>query len=95
MADLLANLEGVNVVAEQGSTGEGKLLGTIEDDETVVVSAKEFFKDSKAVDSQGRLKVLYHGKINPSERIPRPEPTEMSQEWLWLSRNRWGSRRRI
>ena len=44
------------VVAEQGSTGEGKLTGTIEDDDTVVVSAKEFFKDSnyKAVDSMAK-----------------------------------------
>ena len=56
MADLLANLEGVNVVAEQGSTGEGKLLGTIEDDATVVVSAKEFFSKSSytAVDSMAK-----------------------------------------
>ena len=54
--DLLANLEDVNVVAEQGSTGEGKLLGTIEDDETVVVSAKEFFSKSNytAVDSMAK-----------------------------------------
>ena len=35
-----------NVVAEQGSTGEGKLNGTIADDETVEVSAKEFFANS-------------------------------------------------
>jgi polar amino acid transport system substrate-binding protein len=56
MADLLANVEGVNVVAEQGSTGEGKLLGTIEDDETVEVSAKEFFAKSNytAVDSMAK-----------------------------------------
>ena len=54
--DLLANLDGVNVVAEQGSTGEGKLLGTIEDDETVQVSAKEFFSKSNytAVDSMAK-----------------------------------------
>ena len=54
--DLLANLDGVNVVAEQGSTGEGKLLGTIEDDETVEVSAKEFFSKSNytAVDSMAK-----------------------------------------
>lgn len=31
------------------------------------------------------LKELYHGKINPSERIPRPEPTNMSREWIRLS----------
>jgi polar amino acid transport system substrate-binding protein len=32
---------GLNVVAEQGSTGEGKLTGDIPDDETVEVSAVE------------------------------------------------------
>lgn len=37
---------GAKVVAEQGSTGEGKLQGTIEDDATVEVSAKEFFANS-------------------------------------------------
>lgn len=31
------------------------------------------------------LKELYQGKINPSERIPRPEPTDMSREWIRLS----------
>lgn len=31
------------------------------------------------------LKELYHGKVNPLERIPRPEPTEMSREWIRLS----------
>lgn len=47
---------GANVVAEQGSTGEGKILGTIADDESVVVSAKEFFKDANytAVDSMAK-----------------------------------------
>lgn len=47
---------GALVVAEQGSTGEGKLQGTIADDESVKVSAKEFFKDAKytAVDSMAK-----------------------------------------
>lgn len=47
---------GAIVVAEQGSTGEGKLLGTIADDESVKVSAKEFFKDANytAVDSMAK-----------------------------------------
>lgn len=47
---------GAIVVAEQGSTGEGKLLGTIADDETVKVSAKEFLKDANytAVDSMAK-----------------------------------------
>ena len=53
---LLANVDGTYVVAEQGSTGEGKLLGTIADDETVVVSAKEFFAKANytAVDSMAK-----------------------------------------
>lgn len=47
---------GANIVAEQGSTGEGKLLGTIADDESVKVSAKEFFANSSytAVDSMAK-----------------------------------------
>lgn len=55
-AELAKNPSGASVVAEQGSTGEGKLTGTIEDDETVKVSAKEFFKDAKytAVDSMAK-----------------------------------------
>ncbi len=41
--EIMADVSGLTVVAEQGSTGEGKLQGTIEDDETVVVSAQEYF----------------------------------------------------
>ena len=57
MDELLANgMKGVNVVAEAGSTGEGKLQGTIPDDETVVVSAKEYFAEANytAVDSMAK-----------------------------------------
>ena len=57
IADLLAaGMDGLYVVAEQGSTGEGKLQGTIEDDETVVVSAKEYFAKANytAVDSMAK-----------------------------------------
>ena len=54
---LLANgMKGVYVVAEQGSTGEGKLTGEIADDETVEVSAKEYFAEANytAVDSMAK-----------------------------------------
>ncbi len=53
---LLANIAGTYVVAEQGSTGEGKLQGTIPDDDTVEVSAKEFFAEANytAVDSMAK-----------------------------------------
>ena len=57
IADLLAGgMKGVSVVAEQGSTGEGKLTGDIPDDETVEVSAKEFFDGCSytAVDSMAK-----------------------------------------
>ncbi len=57
IADLLAaGMDGLYVVAESGSTGEGKLQGTIEDDETVEVSAKEYFAKANytAVDSMAK-----------------------------------------
>lgn len=54
--EIMADIAGRYVVAEQGSTGEGKLLGNIADDETVVVSAVEYFKDANytAVDSMAK-----------------------------------------
>lgn len=54
--EIMANIDGAYVVAEQGSTGEGKLQGTIADDETVVVSAKEYFAKANytAVDSMAK-----------------------------------------
>ena len=47
---------GLSIVAEQGSTGEGKINGTIADDKSVVVSAKDFFANSSytAVDSMAK-----------------------------------------
>lgn len=55
-AEIMADVSGKYVVAEQGSTGEGKLQGTIEDDDTVVVSAKEYFANANytAVDSMAK-----------------------------------------
>lgn len=49
---------GATVVAEQGSTGEGKINGSIEDDDTVVVSAKEFFANSTYVSADSMAKAL-------------------------------------
>ncbi len=47
---------GLNVVAEQGSTGEGKIDGSIKDDDTVEVSPSEYFADANytAVDSMAK-----------------------------------------
>ena len=55
-ANIMADISGKYIVAEQGSTGEGKLQGTIADDDTVVVSAAEYFKDANytAVDSMAK-----------------------------------------
>ena len=48
-AEIMADLAGKKVVAEAGSTGEGKITGDIDDttDSTVEVMAKEYFKDSE------------------------------------------------
>lgn len=56
IAAIEQSAEGLTVVSEEGSTGEGKVLGTIPDDDTVQVSAQEFFSKSTyvAVDSQAK-----------------------------------------
>lgn len=48
-AEIMADLTGKKVVAEAGSTGEEKILGTIDDtnDASVEVMAKEYFKNSE------------------------------------------------
>lgn len=55
-SEILSNIDGITLVAEQGSTGEGKITGEIEDDDTVVVSPKEFFAGANytAVDSMAK-----------------------------------------
>ena len=47
--EIMKDITGKKVVAEAGSTGEEKILGTIDDtaDETVVVMAKDYFKDAE------------------------------------------------
>ena len=65
--EIMADISGKSVVAEQGSTGEGKLLGTIEDDETVVVSAKEFFKDAKYTPVDSMAKALMEVKAGTAD----------------------------
>ncbi|MGI6014057.1 MAG: transporter substrate-binding domain-containing protein [Oscillospiraceae bacterium] len=51
-----SGVAGLNVVAEQGSTGEGKIDGSIKDDDTVEVSPSEYFADANytAVDSMAK-----------------------------------------
>lgn len=61
-AEIMADISGKYVVAEQGSTGEGKLQGTIADDDTVVVSAKEYFKDANYTPVDSMAKALMEVK---------------------------------
>lgn len=65
--DVLASADGLTVVAEQGSTGEGKLQGTIEDDETVKVSAKEYFANSNYVACDSMAKALMEVKAGTAD----------------------------
>ncbi len=65
--EIMANMAGKNVVAEQGSTGEGKLQGTIEDDDTVKVSAKEFFKDVNYTPVDSMAKALMEVKSGTAD----------------------------
>ncbi len=65
--EIMADVSGLTVTAEKGSTGEGKLQGTIEDDETVVVSAQEYFADSDYVASDSMAKALMEVKAGTAD----------------------------
>ena len=58
---------GLAVVAEQGSTGEGKLTGDIPDDETVEVSAVEYFKDANYTPVDSMAKALMEVKSGTAD----------------------------
>lgn len=65
--EIMADVSGLTVVAEQGSTGEGKIIGSIEDDETVEVSAEEYFKDSNYVAVDSMAKALMEVKAGTAD----------------------------
>lgn len=65
--EIMADVSGLTVVAEQGSTGEGKIIGTIEDDDTVEVSAQEYFKDSNYVPVDSMAKALMEVKAGTAD----------------------------
>ena len=65
--EIMADVSGLTVVAEQGSTGEGKILGSIEDDDTVEVSAEEYFKDSNYVAVDSMAKALMEVKAGTAD----------------------------
>lgn len=64
---ILAEIIGKTVVAEAGSTGEGKLLGTIPDDETVVVSPVEFFKGVSYAPADSMAKAILEVKAGTAD----------------------------
>lgn len=65
--EIMKSVSGLTVVAEQGSTGEGKLLGTIEDDDTVEVSAKDYFADANYVPVDSMAKALMEVKAGTAD----------------------------
>ncbi len=65
--EIMADVSGLTLVCEQGSTGEGKVLGTIEDDETVEVSAEEYFKDASYVPVDSMAKALMEVKAGTAD----------------------------
>ncbi len=66
-AEIMADVSGLSVVAEQGSTGEGKLLGNIEDDETVEVSAVEYFAEANYTPVDSMAKALMEVKAGTAD----------------------------
>lgn len=65
--DIMKDVSGLTVTAEQGSTGEGKLQGTIADDDTVKVSAKEYFAKANYVPSDSMAKALMEVKAGTAD----------------------------
>ena len=64
---ILADVSGKTVVAEATSTGEQKLQGTIPDDETVEVSAKEYFANCTYIPVDSMAKALMEVKAGTAD----------------------------
>ena len=65
--EIMSDVSGLTVTAEQGSTGEGKMDGSIADDETVEVSAKEYFANANYVASDSMAKALMEVKSGTAD----------------------------
>ncbi len=65
--EIMNSIAGLNVVAEQGSTGEGKLLGTIPDDDTVMVSAKDYFASANYTPVDSMAKAIMEVKAGTAD----------------------------
>ncbi|GHU75113.1 amino acid ABC transporter substrate-binding protein [Clostridia bacterium] len=64
---VLADIKSATVIAEAGSTGEGKLLGTIPDDETVVVPPADFFRGVNYVPADSMAKAVLEVKAGTAD----------------------------
>ena len=65
--EIMADVSGLTVVCEQGSTGQGKLLRTIADDDTVEVSASEYFANANYVPVDSQAKALMEVKSGTAD----------------------------
>lgn len=65
--EIMKSVDGLTVTAEKGSTGEGKLMGTIADDDTVEVSAAEYFANANYVASDSMAKALMEVKAGTAD----------------------------
>lgn len=68
-ADIMANIDGKKIVAEAGSTGEEKILGTIDDtqDATVQIMAKDYFKNASYTGVSSMATALMDVKNNVAD----------------------------
>lgn len=65
--EIMSDVSGLTVTAEQGSTGEGKIDGSIADDETVEVSAQDYFANANYVASDSMAKALMEVKSGTAD----------------------------
>lgn len=65
--EILANVDGLMLTAEAGSTGEGKVDGTIADDGSEKISAKEFFANCEYAPSDSMAKALMEVKSGTAD----------------------------
>ncbi len=66
-AEIMKSVDGLTLTAEAGSTGEGKVDGSIKDDGTQDVSAKEYFKNCNYVPSDSMAKALMEVKSGTAD----------------------------
>jgi polar amino acid transport system substrate-binding protein len=65
--EIMKSVDGLTLTAEAGSTGEGKVDGSIKDDGTQDVSAKEYFANCKYVSSDSMAKALMEVKSGTAD----------------------------